>query len=69
MNNILDSSTSSSSDDEYIFIRRRKVYKRRENYLETLDDIEFFHRFRITKHTFNILLDRIKDEVKSATTR
>jgi hypothetical protein len=52
--NAIDTSSSSSSDDEndMWFVRRPKRYRKRKNYLEIFDELDFFQRFRITKGTF-----------------
>ncbi|KAK4882724.1 hypothetical protein RN001_006043 [Aquatica leii] len=66
MNILLDStSSSSSSDDEYV--RRPKRYKKRKNYVEIYDDLDFFERFRLTKETFSTVLLQIQDRLQSVT--
>ncbi|KAL1490210.1 hypothetical protein ABEB36_012942 [Hypothenemus hampei] len=64
-NNNIETSSSSSSDEEEIIkiIRRPKIlglgktlYRRRGQYLNTLDDLNFFNRFRLTKPTVLALL-------------
>ncbi|KAL1516617.1 hypothetical protein ABEB36_000505 [Hypothenemus hampei] len=67
MNNILLSSSSSSDDEDHVFIRRPKKYYIRKNYVEIYDDLDFFHRFRITKSTFNILLGKIEHIIRTPT--
>lgn len=49
--------------------RRRKVYKNRSNYYEELDDQEFFRRFRLTKPSVRLVLDRINAEIRHRTER
>ncbi|XP_030749237.1 putative nuclease HARBI1 [Sitophilus oryzae] len=52
--NLMDtdtSSSSSSSEEELVFVRRRKIYRDRQNYYELYDDLDFFCRFRLTKPT------------------
>jgi hypothetical protein len=56
---------SSDSDDEQILrhiftIRRARQFKIRPKYRETLDDIEFIKRFRVSKVTFEELLQKIR---------
>lgn len=67
--NILSSSSSSSDDENVWFVRRRKIYRIRENHLEKYDALDFFQRFRITKDTFQVLLSKIEDRIRNPTNR
>jgi hypothetical protein len=45
MNVFCDSSSSISSFDEEEYVpRRRKIYRKRKNYFELYDDVDFFDR-------------------------
>lgn len=69
----------SSSDEEDIddlnFVtflcqpRRHKarVYKNRSDHFLEWDDMDFYHRFRLSKRVINCVLDLIKDDIKSPT--
>lgn len=47
--------------------RRQPRLLERINYFEILDDIDFKRRFRISKNSFMMLLERIADEIKPKT--
>lgn len=65
-------SSSSDSDSDFInghrTLKKRK-FNERKNFLETLDDNEFHRRFRVTKQTFQLLCDKIRDKADPATAR
>lgn len=63
------SSTSSSDENEVIYIRRPKVYQERKKYFESLDDLEFFERFRLTKQTVVNILQQIDHSIRLPTNR
>lgn len=57
-------------DDEFheialmvLFPRRRKVFQRRRNYFEVLNDDEFFDRFRLFKSTVMFVIDKIRNQI------
>uniref|UniRef100_A0A1Y1M620 DDE Tnp4 domain-containing protein n=1 Tax=Photinus pyralis TaxID=7054 RepID=A0A1Y1M620_PHOPY len=50
-------------------IRRQYTIRERPNYLEILDDFDFFRRFRLKKHTVLLLLGKINDQLLSKITR
>lgn len=59
--------TSSSEEELFELARRRrqpKTFKIRKTYFYELSDEEFFHRFRFTKRTVEIILSRIKNQIK-----
>lgn len=63
-----------SDDDEEIVMyiarpRRPKVFKTRSDYLNNLDDEQFFYRFRLTKSTVIIILNQIEEVIMSTTNR
>jgi len=49
--------------------RRQPRLMERINYFEILDDIDFKRRFRISKNSFIMLLERIENEIKHNTNR
>lgn len=64
--------SDSDSDLELIDgLRPRKQRKFNEtvNYLQTLDDLSFHQRFRLTKQTFRFLCNKIRDKIAPATAR
>ncbi|XP_055915411.1 uncharacterized protein LOC129948433 [Eupeodes corollae] len=56
-------SSSSSEDEESLQIERReyKMFKRIQ--LNTWDDLDFLHRFRLSKRTTMMVLEEIKDSL------
>jgi hypothetical protein len=68
----MDIFTDSDSDIEFMYnVRspRPRVFKKRANYLEEIDEIEFKKRFRVGKQTFRKICDEIKDSVSPNTNR
>lgn len=63
------SSSSSSSEEELVFVRRRKIYRDRQNYYELYDDLDFFCRFRLTKPTVMQVLGEIEPQIRLPTNR
>lgn len=64
------SSSSSSSDEEQeMCLRRPKIYRRREQHFSSLDDIEFFDRFRLTKRSVLCLLQQIASSLSFPSNR
>ncbi|XP_033218157.1 putative nuclease HARBI1 [Belonocnema kinseyi] len=60
----------SSDDENDIFIDRRpRVIKERINYFETLDDLDFIMRFRLSKNSVEELLLEIEHDLQQATQR
>lgn len=47
----------------------QRVFRSRENYLETLNETEFIRRFRMSKRTFILLLNEIKPVIARSTLR
>lgn len=69
-----DSSDSELEDEEaYGFFnrisRKRRVFRQRENFIETLDEQAFLRRFRINKNAFRLLLVKIEGEISPSTNR
>lgn len=56
-----------SSDEE--FIRRPKIFRRRPNYFDELDDLDFFSKFRLSKPTVEMIVDQIEDTISYPTNR
>lgn len=54
--------TESEPDDQ-------RLFRERENYLESLNDSEFIRRFRVSKITFLELLNKIKPSIEPQTKR
>lgn len=46
---------------------RPRVYKNRSDHFLEWDDIDFYHRFRLSKRVINCVLDLIKGDIKSPT--
>lgn len=40
--------------------RRRKIYRKRPNYFNDFDEIDFFRRYRLSKSTVLYLLEKIE---------
>lgn len=49
--------------------RKERVFKEHPNYLTILTDCEFHCRFRISKESFVILLEQIKNKLSPKTIR
>lgn len=47
--------------------RRPRKIKPRINYIEILDEVDFKNRFRISKNSFMILLERIENQIRQNT--
>jgi hypothetical protein len=63
-----------SEDDEIDFIDairapKPRTFKTRINYLQELDDQDFHKRFRVTKESFKVLCDLIRDKISPSTNR
>lgn len=56
-----------SDDEEDIIPRAPALYLHRANYFDTLNDNQFFMRFRLTKDTVAMLLDQIEPEIRTRT--
>jgi hypothetical protein len=69
----MDEYSSDSENNEILrqifSIRRKRKFKNRPKYRETLDDIEFLRRFRVSKITFAELLGKIKHRLEPQTER
>lgn len=67
--------TSTSDEDsdieliDQIRAPKPRKFKKRVNYLEELDEEEFLGRFRITKTTFILLCNEIRDKISPVTER
>ncbi|XP_033229632.1 putative nuclease HARBI1 [Belonocnema kinseyi] len=61
----------SSNDDEMLnhVQRRPQIFRERVNYFETMDDLDFFTRFRLTEITVETLLIQIEESLIHATER
>lgn len=66
---IVDQDFEFFNDVFNLIVHRPKRYKIQPNYLEILEDTEFLARFRITKNTFWLLLDEIKDQIEPVSRR
>ena len=67
-------SSTSDSDEDINFINELRApaprtFKERQNYAETLDDVNFLRRFRLSKESFLLLLDKIRDKISPTTSR
>ncbi|CAG9573769.1 unnamed protein product [Danaus chrysippus] len=49
--------------------RKDRVVKERPDNFNTWDDREFWKRFRLTKHTVELLLSSIQDKIEHSTER
>ena len=57
-------------DGDYdVAVRLPRIIHNRVDHFEKWDESEFFNRFRIHKHTANIVLHKIKDMIKAQTTK
>ncbi|KAJ8933645.1 hypothetical protein NQ314_006410, partial [Rhamnusium bicolor] len=64
-----------SSDDEDIIDyvehierpRKARRYQERKNHINYWDDEEFYNRFRFTKPSVHLILEKIEDGIKSTT--
>lgn len=68
----MSSSDESDSDIEFINnikTRKQRNFKERINFLESLDDVNFLRRFRISKQSFRVLLQKIHDQIAPTTAR
>ena len=62
------------SDDDFDLIRSlrspsERKFRQRENFLDTLDDISFLNRFRLSKENFTVFLLKIRDNIISNSAR
>ncbi|XP_033221185.1 putative nuclease HARBI1 [Belonocnema kinseyi] len=66
-----DDILSSSDDDEMLnhVQRKPRIFRERVNYFETMDDLGFFTRLRLTKITVGTLLLQIEESLQHATER
>ncbi|KAJ8909946.1 hypothetical protein NQ315_004013 [Exocentrus adspersus] len=65
--NIFD---SDNEDIQDIYLPRHpKVFKNRPNYFDEYDELEFFKRFRLQKHTVQMVLHTIENLIKYPTNR
>ncbi|XP_016992707.2 putative nuclease HARBI1 [Drosophila takahashii] len=62
---------SLEDSDEELLVRPRKprVYQTRPNFLEEMEDDEFINKFRISKATCSLLLQKIGKKMEHLTTR
>lgn len=65
---------SSSSDSDFDFIEwlttpKPPRIRTRVDYLGTLDDTEFLQRFRMSKGSFRLLLEKIRQDISPLTLR
>lgn len=70
--NILSDSSDSDSDlEDYVNIvfRRPRILHQRVNHMNQWDDLDFFNRFRLSKHTVHILVNQIEEEIQHQTER
>jgi len=67
--NIVLSSSDDENYEEQEQHRRRKKFKRRINYFEELDDIEFKMRFRLNKQSVLLILEEIREKLAFCTNR
>ena len=61
-------SSSDDENDEPVY-RRSRILKERVDYFETMDDLDFFTRFRLIKNTVETLLIEIHQSLEHATER
>jgi hypothetical protein len=64
--------SESDSDIEFIAnipVRKPRKFRERSNYLNILDDDEFLRRFRISKRSFQLMLEFIRPEIEPQTAR
>ena len=52
-----------------LFPRRGRVIRERRNYFVELLDDDFFKRFRLSKITAQFIVDKLRNEISSLTTR
>lgn len=57
------------SSDEEMNYRRPKIFRRRPNYFEELDNFDFFSKFRLSKRTVEMILEQIEDNISYPTNR
>lgn len=68
----MSSSSVSDSDTEFIDGLRApkpRKFPERPNYLETLDEIDFLRRFRMSKESFRTILTKISIKIAPSTAR
>lgn len=65
-------SSDSDSDLEFILnipTRIERKFQDRKSFLADLSEKEFRRKFRMSKESFSVLLDKIKDEIGPKTAR
>lgn len=65
-------SSESDSDLEFIAnlpVRKPRRFQDRTNFLATLNDEEFSRRFRMSKESFNVILEKIRHSIAPTTAR
>lgn len=68
----MTSTSDSDSDIEFIDGLRApkaRVFKERVCYLDTLDEMSFLRRFRMSKESFRLLLEKIRRNIEPVTAR
>lgn len=68
MNYLSDSSLESDYEIDNR-LNDPRVFRERPNYKEVLNNQEFLRRFRVSKNSFQELLDKIKNVIQPATLR
>lgn len=64
MKRALELAFQDNSDDDDIFVRRPRWIRVREEFFDTLDDLDFVTRFRLSKPTVLSVLESIEDKLE-----
>lgn len=68
------STSESENDSDFEFIDgirapKPRKFRKRTEYLECFDEAEFLQRFRMSKDSFRLLLDKIRHKISPSTAR
>lgn len=67
--NILSDSDSDLEDYVNVAFRRPRILHERVDHMNHWDDLDFVHRFRLSKRTVHILANELEEEIHHHTER